>query len=64
MSDETDITISCKNNERVSIDVWDEGGMWLFLQGRQASMSTTLTRAEAKQLVASMQLILDKEVSA
>ena len=61
---ELDITITTENNTRVSIDQWDDGGVWLFLQGRQASMSTTLTRAEVEQLVAGLQLILAKEVTA
>jgi len=59
-----DLTINTKNNVRVSISEWDDGGVWMFLQGRQASMSTTLTRAEAEQLVAGLQLILSKEVAA
>jgi len=59
-----DLTINTKNNVRVSISEWDDGGVWTFLQGRQASMSTTLTRAEAEQLVAGLQLILSKEVAA
>ena len=61
---ELDITINTESNTRVSIDQWDDGGVWLFFQGRQASMSTTLTRKEAEQLVAGLQLILAKEVTA
>ena len=53
-----DLTISTESNTRVSIDQWDDGGVWLFLQGRQASMSTTLTRKEAEQLVANLQAVL------
>jgi hypothetical protein len=59
-----DFTMNTKNNVRVSVDFWDDGGVWLFLQGRQASMSTTLTREETQQLVARLQSILAKEVSA
>jgi hypothetical protein len=55
-----DITISTKNNVRVSIDKWDDGGVWLFLQGRQASMSTTLTREEAQMLINGLQLLLEQ----
>lgn len=64
MSIDLDITISTENNVRVCIDKWDDGGVWLFLQGRQASMSTTMTRDEAQQLVNGLQLILSQEVSA
>jgi hypothetical protein len=34
----------------------------MFLQGRQASMSTTLTREEAQQLVIGLQLLLEQTV--
>ena len=64
MQNDLDITISTENNVRVCIDKWDDGGAWLFLQGRQASMSTTLTREEAQQLIAGLQLILAQEVTA
>ena len=64
MSIDLDITIKTENNVRVCIDKWDDGGAWLFLQGRQASMSTTLTRDEAQQLINGLQLILAQEVSA
>lgn len=64
MKEEVDITISTKNNVRVSLAEWDEGGAWLFLQGRQASMSTTLTRIEAQELLAGLIEILNKEVEA
>jgi len=55
-----DLTISTENNVRVSIDEWDDGGVWLFLQGRQASMSTILTLKEAEQLLANLQTVLGK----
>ena len=58
-----DLTINTENNVRVSVSEWDDGGVWMFLQGRQASMSTTLTRAEAEQLLANLQTVLAKEVA-
>jgi hypothetical protein len=41
---------------------YDEG-IWLSLQGRRASMHVILTRAEAEQLLANLQLVLAKEVA-
>ena len=64
MKEEIDITISTQNNVRVSLAEWDDGGVWLYLQGRQATMSTTLTRAEAQELMAGLIEILNKEVTA
>ena len=49
---------------RVSVSEWDDNGAWLYLQGRGASMSAVLTRAEAQQLMAGLQEILAKEVAA
>jgi hypothetical protein len=64
MKEEVDIVISTENNVRVNLCEWDDGGVWLYLQGRQASMSTTLTRSEAEQMLAGLQALLAKEVTA
>ena len=57
-------TIYTENDVRVHIDEWDDGGVWLSLQGRGASMHTTLTRAEAEKMLVGLQAILAKEVAA
>ena len=57
-------TIYTENDVRVHIDEWDDGGVWLSLRGRGASMHTTLTRAEAEKMLAGLQAILAKEVAA
>jgi hypothetical protein len=57
-------TIHTDDGVRVSVDEWDDGGVWLHLQGRGASMHCTLTRAEAEQMLAGLQAILAKEVTA
>ena len=57
-------TIYTAEDVRISVDEWDSGGVWLHLQGRGASMHCTLTRAEAKQMLAGLQAILAKEVTA
>jgi hypothetical protein len=64
MSDDIQTTIYTEDEVRVSVDEWDDGGVWLSLQGRGASMHTTLTRAEAEQMLKGLQAILAKEVSA
>jgi len=57
-------TIHTDDGVRVSVDEWDDGGVWLHLQGRGASMHCTLTRTEAEQMLAGLQAILAKEVTA
>ena len=57
-------TIHTDDDVRVSVDEWDNGGVWLHLQGRGASMHCTLTRNEAEQMLAGLQAILAKEVTA
>jgi hypothetical protein len=56
-------TIYTEENVRISVDEWNEGGVWLGLQGRGASMHCTLTRTEAEQRLAGLQAILKKEVA-
>ena len=57
-------TIYTRENVRISVDEWDDGGVWLSLQRSGASMHTTLTRAEAEKMLAGLQAILAKEVTA
>jgi len=64
MTNEIETIIYTEDSVRVSVSEWDDGGAWLHLQGRNASMSTVLTREEAQQLLAGLQAILAKEVTA
>jgi hypothetical protein len=63
MTNEIETSVNTEHGVRVSISEWDDGGAWLHLQGRNASMSTVLTRDEAQQLLAGLQSILAKEVA-
>jgi hypothetical protein len=63
MNDEIETSINTEHGVRVSVSEWDDGGAWLHLQGRNANMSTVLTRDEAQQLLAGLQAILAKEVT-
>jgi len=62
--EDIETTIYTEENVRISVDEWDNGGVWLGLQGRGASMHCTLTRTEAEQMLAGLQAILAKEVTA
>ena len=64
MSSEIETVINTEHGVRVNVSEWDEGSVWLYLAGRNASMSTVLTRTEAQALVAGLQEILAKEVTA
>jgi hypothetical protein len=64
MTNEIEISVKTEHGVRVSVSEWDDGGAWMHLQGRNASMSTVLTREEAQQLLAGLQAILAKEVTA
>ena len=63
MTNEIETSINTEAEIRVSADQYDEG-VWLCLQGRRSMMSVPLTRAEAEQLLANLQLVLAKEVTA
>ena len=58
MTTETEIAIRTEDGVRVSVDGWDDGGVWLSLINRHSSTYTPLTRAEAKQLLAGLQTLL------
>ena len=61
---EIDITIYTKDDSRVSVTEWDDGGAWLKIGVKSGGAYTTLTREEAQQLLAGLQAILAKEVTA
>jgi hypothetical protein len=63
MKEEIETTINTQEGVRVTACEWDDGGVWLHLQGRRASMHTPMTRDEAQQLLAGLQAILAKEVA-
>ena len=63
MTTEIETSFNTEAEVRVSRDQYDDG-VWLSLQGRRASMSAPLTRAEAEQLLANLQLVLSQEVTA
>ena len=64
MSNDLQTTIWTEDKVRVSVDQWDDGGAWLSIARTGASMYTALTRAEAEQLLAGLQAILAREVTA
>lgn len=57
-------TIYTEDNVRLHVDEWDNGGVWLSLQAHGSSQYAALTRKEAEQLIAGLQTILAKEVTA
>ena len=64
MSNDIETTIYTEDEVRISVDEWDNGGVWLGLQARGSSMHCTLTRAEAEQMLKNLQAVLSKEVTA
>ena len=64
MTNEIEVTIYTEDESRVSLSEWDDGGAWLKIGVRSGGAYTTLTRDEAKQLLAGLQAILAKEVTA
>ncbi len=60
MTNEIETSINTEANVRVSVDQYDDG-VWLSLQDRRASMGVPLTRAEAEQLLANLQIVLAQQ---
>jgi hypothetical protein len=63
MTTEIETSFNTEAEVRISVDQYDSG-VWLSLQGRRAMMSAVMTRAEAEQLLANLQLVLAQEVTA
>lgn len=63
MTDPIETSFNTEAEVRFSVDQYDDG-VWLSLQGRRAMMSVPMTRAEAEQLLANLQLVLGQEVAA
>ena len=64
MNKDIETTIYLQDGERIYVDEWDNGGAWISLQVSGARAYTALTRDEAQQLLAGLQAILAKEVTA
>ena len=55
MANEIETSFNTEAEVRLSVDQYDDG-VWLSLRGRRAMMSVPLTRAEAEQRLANLQL--------
>ena len=64
MKTEIETVIRTEEGIRVSVSEWDESGVWLSLQARHGSSHVIFNRAEAEQLLAGLQTVLAKEVTA
>ena len=63
MANEIETSFNTEAEVRLSVDQYDDG-VWLSLQGRRASMSVPLTRAEAEELLINLQAVLFQKVAA
>jgi hypothetical protein len=61
MDKDITVTVYTETNFRIHIDEWDNGGIWFSLRDDRASIHTTLTRKEARQMLEGLQSILSKD---
>lgn len=57
--DDFETTIYTKDEIRISVSNWDDGGAWLSIQRQGASMYAGLTRAEAQAILEALQTVLE-----
>ena len=57
--DDFETTIYTKDEIRISVSNWDDGGAWLSIQRQGASMYAGLTRAEAQAIFEALQTVLE-----
>lgn len=55
---ETETIIKTEGGIRLSLDKWDDDGVWLHASGRAFTTHFVLTREEAEQVVRNLQQIL------
>ena len=64
MKKEIETIIYTEEGVRISVDEWDDNGVWLSIQNKGARIYATMTRSDAEQIFAGLQKILNKEVTA
>ena len=64
MNNEIETTIKTEDGVKISVCKWDDGGAWLHLCMKSGTAYAALTKDEAQQLLAGLQAILAKEVTA
>ena len=64
MKKEIETIIYTEEGVRISVDEWDDNGVWLSIQNNGARIYATMTRSDAEQIFAGLQKILNKEVTA
>lgn len=57
-----DISIKTEDGDRVFVDRFDNDLVWLSMQVRGGSAHTTMTLAQAKELLDALQTIINHEV--
>jgi len=60
--EEIETTIYTKEDIRVHVSELGDDGAWMRISNFHASMSVSLSRKEAEQLLAGLQAIISKEV--
>jgi len=61
MSKDIETIIHCEDGVRVSVSDFDEG-IWLHLGMKSGTAHAVLNRAEAEQLLAGLQAVLEKDL--
>ena len=60
MNNELETSIKTQDGVSMSVSEWDDGGAWVSMVTRHGSFCTSLTRAEAYQILTGLQAIFTK----
>lgn len=63
MSDKSGFSFDADNGNRVFIDPWDDGGVWLAIHVRGGSSYTSMSREQAKEMLKALEAILASETA-
>ena len=57
-----DVTVMTRNDGDITVSEWSEGGAWIYIALRGATASIVLTRFEAREFLAALQAVVEREV--
>ena len=59
MTEENETIVRTETGVRVSVDAWDDGGAYLHFCYRHGTLGVAMTRQEAQQILAGLQVALN-----
>ena len=56
-----DVTVMTRIDGDITVSEWSEGGAWIYIALRGATASIVLTQFEAREFLAALQAVVERE---